>query len=69
VAEERLLRARDVAAIVGLSETEVWVRSTDGRLPAPVVLGPKYTRWPHSEIQAWVAAQLANGRRLGRKAS
>lgn len=69
MAEERLLRARDVAAIIGLSEPEVWARSADGRLPAPVVLGPKYTRWPHSEIQAWIAAQLAARPRLGRKAS
>lgn len=52
---ERFLRARDVAVLVALSESEVWQRASDGRLPAPRVLGPKYTRWLLSEIEAWIA--------------
>ena len=60
---ERFLRARDVAGLVGLSESEVWQRVSEGRLPRPMQLGPKYTRWALSEIDAWMRERVATAPR------
>ncbi len=57
--EERLLRIRDVAARVGLSEPEIYARVAARTFPAPVRLGPHCSRFLASEVQQWIARQIA----------
>lgn len=47
-----LLRARDVANLLGTSETTVWRYTQQGHLPAPIKLGNNMTRWRDDEISA-----------------
>ena len=49
-----LLRARDVANLLGTSETTVWRYTQQGHLPAPIKLGNNMTRWRADEISAHI---------------
>lgn len=48
---ERLLKDRQVAEIIGCSRTNVWRMVDDGRLPKPLRLGGM-TRWRASTVMA-----------------
>lgn len=65
--EERFLRVRDVAALVGLGHSQIYALVQEGRFPAPLVLGPKYTRWLASEVRAWMRDRLQQARRLAQR--
>lgn len=68
--DEKLLRIRDVAEIVGLCEAEVYKRVADGSFPAPIQLAPKVSRFLNSEVQTWIAERvLTCPRSTERKAS
>lgn len=54
--DEKLLKDRDVAAIIGCSRTNVWMMVRDGRLPPPLKLG-RMARWRPSAV--WAAIQRA----------
>ena len=41
----RLVDARGVARLYGISERTVWRLAKEGQLPAPVRLGRRATRW------------------------
>lgn len=64
-ADERLLRMRDVVALVGMGKSEVYKRVTLGTFPAPVVVAPHVSRWVASEVQQWIAERVASCPRLG----
>ena len=49
-----LLKAHEVAEMLGVSVGSVWRWSASGRLPAPVKLG-RASRWRKSEIEAKIA--------------
>ncbi len=49
------LRAREVGRYLGVSTRTVWRWSVEGRIPAPVHLSRKVTRWALSEVMAAVA--------------
>lgn len=53
-ANERFVRVREVAQIIGYSVTSVWRRCKDGSFPLPVRIGPGAVAWRHSEIEAWM---------------
>lgn len=46
---DRLLRARDVAAILAVSVRGVWRLTSEGVIPAPIKLGGA-TRWRESDL-------------------
>jgi prophage regulatory protein len=50
--EERLLCVKKVAELLSLSPRDVWRKVQEGRIPRPIKLGPKVTRWRFSEILA-----------------
>jgi predicted DNA-binding transcriptional regulator AlpA len=65
--EERLLRVRIVAELLGISERDVWRKVQERRIPTPIKLGPRVTRWRLSEISAvmsgeWQANQVIGGK-------
>lgn len=60
MADERLLRVGDVAVMVGLSGTEIYRRIARGTFPAPIQIAPRVSRWMHTEVQGWIAEQVAS---------
>ena len=59
---ERLLRLRDVLAVVGLSRAHVYHLVKLGLFPRPVPLGSNCARWVQSEVQAWIADRIGRAR-------
>ena len=69
---ERLLRLRDVLAVVGMSRAHVYNLIKHGLFPRPIALGSNCARWVQSEVQGWVsdsivAARLTHAERRSRK--
>lgn len=60
--DERLLRARDVQAMVGLGESGLYKMVAEGRFPAPVRISGNMSRWLHSEVVQWIAEQVTRCR-------
>jgi prophage regulatory protein len=55
----RLLRWRDLHAVVGLSHTEVYRRMAAGQFPRQIQLGPKSVAWSETEVTNWIAERVA----------
>ena len=55
-AHDRLVRLREVAAMVGLSKATIYRKVRAGEFPAPVSVGSQSVRWRESDLQAWIAA-------------
>jgi predicted DNA-binding transcriptional regulator AlpA len=51
----QLMRARDVAALLGIHPITVWKWAKAGRMPSPVKLSANVTVWRRQEIEAWIA--------------
>ena len=49
----KLLKARDVATILNISQEMVYTYARSGTLPSPVIIGSVY-RWRRSDIMAIV---------------
>lgn len=58
---ERMLKLKDVKEQVGFGTTAIYERIKAGTFPAPVKIGYA-SRWPESEIQDWIAKQVAAAR-------
>ncbi|CAM3793903.1 AlpA family transcriptional regulator [Kerstersia gyiorum] len=65
---ERLITDKEVAHLLGASRSWPWKLAQDGRLPAPIRITERCTRWRLSEIRAWMADpqgwQAANAPKL-----
>ncbi len=55
----RLMTIAEVCHFTGLGESTVWDMSRHGRLPKPVKLGSRTTRWVSSELDAWLEGLAA----------
>ena len=53
----RLLRRREVLALVGFGRTQLYLLIDEGRFPGPVPLGALAARWVESEVQSWLRAR------------
>ena len=51
---DRLLRRRDVEALLSLSRSAIYARLKAGTFPRPVNVGSGSVRWLESEIVEWV---------------
>lgn len=60
--EERLMRVGEVAALLSISERQVWRKAQDKAFPKPIKLSPKVTRWRFSEIHAVMRSEWAGGK-------
>jgi prophage regulatory protein len=56
---ERFLRRRDVVEITGLSRSQIDRLTRAGKFPGRVALGPASSAWVASEVEAWIAARIA----------
>ena len=63
---ERLLRLRDVLAIVGMSRAHVYNLIKQGLFPRPIALGSNCARWVQSEVQTWVDDSIVTARLTAR---
>ena len=54
---DRLLRLREVLAIVGLSKSTVYVMMRRALFPQSVQAHERCARWRESEVLAWVATR------------
>ena len=60
----RYLRVRGVGTLIGASRSHVWnLAKTDPDFPKPIRLSRGVTVWDEHEVEAWVDAKRAVGRR------
>ena len=51
---DRVIRVGEVAGILGIAKSTVWLWDSQGKLPKSFKLTPSTTVWRHSEIMAWL---------------
>ena len=49
-----LLRLEAVCALTGLSRSTVYAKIAEGRFPAPMTDGPRWSRWRAGDVIAWL---------------
>ena len=58
----KLLRLPQVKTITGLSKSTIYARISEGTFPKQIPLGPRLVVWVESDIQKWIAEQVAAAR-------
>lgn len=61
----RLLRLPSVKYRTGLSKSEVYRRVQVGTFPKPIKVGSRAVAWIESDIDAWIANCIDQGREQG----
>lgn len=56
---ERILRKKELLAMLGLSDPTVYRMEKTGRFPKRLRLGGNSCGWLQSEIDGWIAARAA----------
>ncbi len=56
---DRVLRAGEVAGILGIAKSTVWLWDSQGKIPKSFKLTPATTVWRYSEIMAWLDEKQA----------
>lgn len=51
---ERIIRAKEVVVMTGLSRTTLWRMEKAGDFPARVALGVGSVGWRYSEVSSWI---------------
>ena len=51
--DEDLLSVKRVAAMVDVSERQIWRMVREHRFPPPAMHGAKYTRWRRGDVRQW----------------
>jgi len=59
---EQLLRLPQVKSITGLSKSTIYSRIAEGTFPKQIPVGPRLVVWVESDIQNWIAEQVAAAR-------
>jgi prophage regulatory protein len=59
---KRLLRLAEVKATTGLSKSTIYARISEGTFPKQILIGPRLVVWVESDIQNWIAEQVAAAR-------
>ena len=54
---DKMLRAPQVMARVGLSRATIWRRVKAGTFPPPTELGENSIGWPESLISSWIESR------------
>ncbi len=60
----KILRLPIVLDRTGLSRSTVYQRVIEGRFPRPVSLGARAVGWIETEIEEWIARQIAASREI-----
>jgi prophage regulatory protein len=59
---ETILRLPSVKARIGLARSSIYQLVAQGRFPRPIALGSRSVGWLESEVDEWLAAQVARSR-------
>lgn len=60
----RVLRLKQVAAIVGLGKSSIYRKVQEGTFPRPIKLGsPRASGWISSEVYDWIDEQIRRSRK------
>ncbi|MDD3598066.1 AlpA family phage regulatory protein [Sulfuricurvum sp.] len=51
---EKFLRVKDVADMLSIGKSTVWLYTKTGKLPQPIKLSPGVTVWKLSEIEQFI---------------
>jgi len=54
VSKLKILRAAELASLLGISQTSLWRWRQKGDFPQPIALGPRMVGWRISEVEAWL---------------
>ena len=57
----RIMRANELAKLLGVSRVTVWRWEREGRIPKKRQLGPNVVGWLESEIDEWWASKHSEG--------
>ncbi len=57
VSNDRIIRAKEVVEMTGLSRTTIWRMERNKSFPARVSLGKNSVGWKLSDIQKWISAR------------
>lgn len=52
---EKYLRVKDVAEMLSIGKSTVWLYAKTGKLPKPIKLSPNVTVWKLSDIEQMLA--------------
>jgi len=58
----RLLRPRELRALLGVSGTTLWRMTKRGSFPAPIRISPGCVGWRADDVQAWLAQRAAESK-------
>ena len=61
----RILRFKEVSSRTGYKHSAIYEKIKAGEFPAPISLGSRAVGWVESEIEAWIAARIADSRGIG----
>ena len=53
---DKLIRLPQVAELLGVSKSTVWMYAREGKLPKATKLSPRVSVWKESEILAYIAS-------------
>ena len=59
--QQQYLSDKALASRWDVHRGTTWEWANQGRIPKPIKLGPRFTRWRLSDILEWEAAQEAKG--------
>jgi prophage regulatory protein len=63
--EARILRFKQVAALVGLGKSSIYRKVQEGSFPKPIKLGSKRASgWISTEVYDWIDEQVRQSRRV-----
>ena len=60
--QQKLLRLPEVKTTTGLSKSTIYARISEGDFPKQISLGARLVVWVESDIQKWIAEQVAAAR-------
>ncbi|MGB8298268.1 MAG: AlpA family transcriptional regulator [Polyangia bacterium] len=58
----RILRRRQVEALIGLRRSAIYAAVRAGTFPRPIHLGPRSVGWLEHEVNGWIAERVAESR-------
>jgi len=59
---QQFLRLPQVKQTTGLSKSTIYSRIAEGTFPKQIPIGPRLVVWVESDIQNWIAEQVAAAR-------
>ena len=55
---EKLLRLPQVAELLGVSKSTIWMYAREGKIPKATKLSPRVSVWKLSDIQKFIDARM-----------